>query len=167
MAEHFGAAAFARAGLAGANAMVQRYDEELKTVTLIQTTGHPSAPGEPPALESGRLRDSLRITRAYASGAYTFTSSEGPTAIYASVQEYGAEIWAKHPVRPGPRLIGPMSREELGYMRWVGADGEVHYAQRVTLPPRPYVRPTVEMLVESGELTRVSGEAASNALLNG
>jgi len=131
---------------AAANGMAQAYDKGLKTDELVRTTGHPSAPGSPPALESGRLRDSLRITQAADAGLYRWRSAVNPNTVYAHIQEYGGDIWAKHTyVDRRTGITRP------GFLRWSGPGG-VHFARHVHLPKRPYMSAGTRRMAADGTL---------------
>lgn len=76
---------------------------QLSLTSHTQGTVTPSAPGEPPALVSGTLRRSIRVTTPEATGPTGWTISVGPTAVYGRVQELGGDTGAydSHlPARP-------------------------------------------------------------------
>jgi hypothetical protein len=157
--ERFGPNRLNRACAAAANGMALRYDIVVKYTTLTRMTGHPSAPGEPPALESGRLRDTFRLQRAKPIGDFRWMASDGPTVVYAHIQEYGGEIWARHTyVDKRTGITRP------GFLRWKGEDGEFHYARHVKLPERPYVRPTIKQVTNDGSLRRAAVQGFSREL---
>lgn len=136
------------AGRAAANGMSSAFDRGLKTNELIRTTGHPSAPGQPPALETGRLRGTLRIKPAVEAGPYRWKSGNHPDTVYAHIQEYGGEIWAKHTyVDHRTGITRP------GFLRW-GSPGDYHYARHVRLPERSYMRAGVKRMAGDGTLRR-------------
>ena len=135
------------AGEAACNGMVQAYDRGLKTNELIRTTGRASAPGEPPALESGRLRGTLRSTKAVSAGAHRYRGSEYPTTVYAHIQEFGGDIWAKHTFVDRNGVTRP------GFLRWEGPAG-VHFARHVHLPERSYMRAGTRRMSADGTLRR-------------
>lgn len=53
-------------------------------------TPTPSAPGEPPAMISGKLKASVTVTDVVATGTM-FEARVGPTAPYARIQELGGQ----------------------------------------------------------------------------
>jgi hypothetical protein len=141
------------AGRAASDGMVAAFDRGIKSNELIRTTGHPSPPGSPPALETGRLRGSFHIKHAVEAGPYRWLSSDGPDTIYANIQEYGGDIWAKHTyVDKRTGITRP------GFLRW-GGPGGYHFARHVHLPKRPYMHPAVHRMTGDGTLRRgaVSG----------
>jgi hypothetical protein len=115
---------------AAASAMVQAFDKGIKSDELIRFSGHPSPAGSPPALETGRLRDSLKIIPAAPAGAYRWRSSDAPHTVYARIQEYGGDIY--------PRV--------KRFLHWVDAGGS-HFAKHARLPARPYMRPAIRRMV--------------------
>lgn len=136
------------AGRAACNGMVAAFDHGIKSDELIRTTGHPSAKGTPPALETGRLRGSFRIHQAEPAGAYRWRSSDNPDTIYAHIQEYGGKITAKHTYVDAAGVTRP------GFLRWRGPDGGFHYARSVKLPKRPYMHPAARRMAGDGTLRR-------------
>jgi len=141
-------------GRAACDGMVAAFDKGIKSDELIRTTGHPSAPGSPPALETGRLRASFRIKHAEEIGAYRWRSSDAPNTVYAHIQEYGGDIWAKHTyVDKRTGVTRP------GFLRWKGGDGGFHFARHVHLPKRPYMHPAAIRMSGDGTFTQgaVSG----------
>ena len=135
------------AGRAAANGMSQAFDRGLKSNELIRTTGHPSSPGSPPALESGRLRASLKIVAAVEAGPHRFRSANYPSTAYARIQEYGGTIWAKH------TYVDRKGETKPGFLRW-GTPGNYHYARHVRLPERSYMRTGVKRMSGDGTLRR-------------
>lgn len=57
----------------------------------VAGTPTPSAPGEPPALVTGTLRRSIRVTAPEAKGPTGWTISVGPSAVYGRIQELGGD----------------------------------------------------------------------------
>lgn len=145
-------------GRAASNAMVQAFDSGIKRDELIRTVGHPSTPGRPPALESGRLRASFRMHRAQQTGAYRWTSDDGPNTVYAHIQEYGGDIWAKHTY-----VDKKTGETKPGFLRW-GGPGGWHYARHVHLPARPYMHPAVHRMSADGTLRRAAVGAFNRAV---
>jgi hypothetical protein len=123
-------------GHEAANGMAHKFDRGIKTDELVRSSGAPSAPGSPPALESGRLRDSFRIVPAEDIGGDRWRSKDGPHTVYAHIQEYGGDIY------PRVKL----------WLHWVSGDGTDHFAKHVRLPARPYMRPAARRMVADGSL---------------
>lgn len=94
-------------------------------------TPTPSAPGEPPARIGGALAASMEPTRD-PGGDGVYSGRIGPTAVYARIQELGGTI-----VPRGHPYLSWLTLGDDGLMRRV-------FAHEVTLPPRPYLKPTVE-----------------------
>lgn len=144
-----------------AYAMARAFHAELSDVTLVQYS-HPrgmqttSPPGQPPAIVGGHLKRSLRLYAAVRTGAYSARSRVVPLIVYARIQELGGTVNASH---PGFKLVmGPDGRHrfvQTGMLHWV-SDGKHHFAQSVTLPPRPYMRPTHRRMVSDGRLRQAA-----------
>jgi phage gpG-like protein len=66
-------------------------------------TKTPAAPGSPPSLVTGRLRQSVRRTKLYHSGSGQWTAHVAPTTIYARIQELGGRAGPHHRSRLPPR----------------------------------------------------------------
>lgn len=117
-------------GRRGANNAAQLVASRTKS-KLTWTThkkGEPteSQPGEPPALVTGTLRRSVKVVPAVPLGAGAWQAQVGPTAVYARIQELGGRLGAN------PR-----------HGMW---------RSPATLPPRPYLAPSVAELVSGGQL---------------
>ena len=67
-------------------------------------TQTPSAPGEPPALVSGTLRRSIKVTAPEPKGPTGWTISVGPSAIYGRIQELGGDVWNGAVLPPRPYM---------------------------------------------------------------
>ena len=110
-------------------------DEAQQYLTAKQHPPHtktPSFPGEPPAAISTDLAVSVWVDDNPAEG----QAEVGPTTDYGRIQELGGHM-SGHP-----------------YMRWV-EDGRVHYSAGHDLPPRPYLLPATERLIDTGEITAI------------
>lgn len=105
---------------------------ELRKYSHGETEPTTSPPGEPPALVSGRLRASMRMTPPVTRGARSGVMVGG-TAPYARIQELGGEIYARN----APQLGSPIR----GF-----------FGTHVTLPARPYLKPAEERLEAGGKL---------------
>lgn len=144
---------------AAANAMSKVFHNQLVGVELVRFSHGPgqrtsSPPGQPPAAVSGALRRSVRLYPATATGSYTAQSSVVPLIVYARIQEMGGTVVAKHTGKDG----------KPGYLRFAGAGG-YHFARSVTLPPRPYMRPTHKRTVADGSLRSAAAKAVRGVLL--
>ena len=81
---------------------------EADTKKVMGRYAHPkgtrtNAPaGGPPAVVSGQLRRSVKVTGPRSLGGGTYEAKIGPTAAYGRIQELGGEIWtgARLPARP-------------------------------------------------------------------
>ncbi len=131
-----GAALSARGATAAANAMAQEFHTELVDVTLRKSshkagTPTPAAAGDPPALVSGTLRRSVRIVPAIAMGSRAI-ATVGVGVVYARIQEKGGTVTVKR----AKVLYNKRTRQAFGLS--------------VTLPKRPYMEPTRDLLVVTG-----------------
>jgi hypothetical protein len=66
-----------------------------------------SPPGQPPALVTGTLRRSIRVTSATPKGATGWEISVGPTAIYGRIQELGGHTGAYNSYLPPRPYMAP------------------------------------------------------------
>jgi hypothetical protein len=123
-----------------AMAMGRTYQDRVKS--LLRLRSHPfgefvgPAPGIPPAWMTGRLSMSVRTFPGASSGLVA-SSFVRPNTVYAAVQEYGANIFA----RPG------------GYMHWRNTGGQ-WWKKHVYIRPHPYMRPALSDVVADGSLSR-------------
>lgn len=99
----------------------------------------PSPPGAFPSKMTGNLRRHIIMSRAGGGGPAGFASITADT-IYAAVQEYGHTMHAHSWRRP---------------MTWFN-EGRWWSRHEVTVPPRPYMRPTTAQVVADGSLTRAA-----------
>ena len=67
-------------------------------------TQTPSARGEPPALVTGTLRRSIKVTKPEPTGPTGWTISVGPTAVYGRIQELGGDVWNGAVLPPRPYM---------------------------------------------------------------
>lgn len=137
----------ARGAAAAANAMANEFHAELVDVTLRKSTHGPgevttSRPGEPPALVTGTLRRSARIVPAAAAGSRAVAAVRVGVA-YARIQERGGTVTAKR--KP--------------YLRFQYPAGSWHSVRSVKLPARPYMAPTLALLLATGRLRGAAGTA--------
>jgi len=138
----------AAAAVPVAGAMGKTYEKHLVNVTMEESGTHPpvtftpAAPGRPPAIMTGRLRDSVAMAGPAGGGGIGY-SSVAPHTIYAATQEWGAIHTAKS---------GPFMWLWIHYigMRGVLARGWLRH--EVTIPERPYMRTATEEEIANGEL---------------
>lgn len=139
----------ARAAAAAANAMALEFHATLTGVTLRATTHRrgtvtPSQPGQPPALVTGTLRRSARIIPARAAGPRA-VSQVTVSAVYARIQELGGVVEAKR----------------APFLRFQYPKGKWHSVKSVRLPARPYMKPTRDVLLASGQLQARAAQAVA------
>jgi phage gpG-like protein len=139
------AKAESEAPLAACNALGQAAETGVKT--LLSLTSHPAATktpsprGEPPSKVSGKLGRSMKRTPAVLLGEGVSRCAVGSNLIYAPVHEFGpVVIRAKN----FPQLGNP----QVGF-----------FGKEVTIPQRPYLRPTVLLLESTGMAERVTTDA--------
>lgn len=137
--------AAAGAAAPAANAMADSVRHQIQHVALKQVAHGPgmfwkAAPMRPPAYVTGKLSRSIVMRPAF--GSVTGTATVMATAEYAALQEFGGDTWPSH------------SR----YMHWVNTGG-AWYMKRVTVPPHPYFRPSVEQQIRSGNLSMAAFQA--------
>ena len=111
--------------------------ETITKVTLSRQTHSagtptPSQPGQPPALVSGTLRRAVHRTPAVRSGPASYSQVLGCRVIYGAVQEYGATIRVRN-----ARVLA-------------NADTGQVFGTQVTLPARPWMKPSMRQLEASG-----------------
>lgn len=111
----------------------------------VRGTVTPVPPGGFPSRESGALRDAILPGPATAGGPVAMASVQADI-IYASVQEYGRNIWRKN--------------KKFMHFFYDGEQFRVH----VYVPPRPYMRPTVVQCIANGSLGRSAAKAFSAAV---
>lgn|GEM_PF-1933602 len=117
---------------------------QLRTHALGTPT--PSPRGSPPAKISGDLARSVQRTPAVLTGPGRAMTAWGPTLFYGTVQEFGyPDITAKN----FPVLGNPAA----GF-----------FGKSVTIPARPFMRPSAVKLIESGTFGKVTGKAFLAAL---
>jgi hypothetical protein len=110
-------------------------------------TPTPSAPGQPPAKVSGFLARSIQRAPTATLGPGIATTTYGSVAIYAAVHENG-------PVTITVKRARVLANRDTGQV----------FGTQVTIPRRPFFKPATEVLVESGELTRIMTKAFLAAL---
>lgn len=109
-------------------------------------TPTPSPKGAPPALVSGDLRRSVRRTPATMVGSARFVQVLGSRLIYAPVHEFG-------PVTITAKRFPQLGNPQAGF-----------FGPQVTIPSRPWMRPSVELLITSGTATKTGALAFLAAL---
>ena len=135
----------ARAAAAAANAMAIEFQRELVGVTLRKSshkagTDTPSKPGEPPALVTGTMRRSARIIPAVSAGPRAVAAVR-VGVIYARIQEKGGVVVVKR-----ARIL---ANKRTGQF----------FGPRVTIPRRPYMQPTRDLLLASGRFRARANQA--------
>lgn len=127
-----------RANVAAAEAMA----EEMQKLAR-RLVSHPGrgAPGAPPGLQSGNLRENIRIIPA-AGDAEIATASVGSFAVYARVQEEGATLW-------------PSSHR---FLHWVDDRGSM-YLPFVVVRKHPYMSTAREIGINTGVFSRVAARS--------
>lgn len=135
------------------DAIASRYEGHLRDVTLTESGSHPpvtqtpAPPGRPPAVMTGRLRESVFKTPGVAIGAGIAESSVSPNTIYAATQEFGGVHTGKPLMWLWVRYIGPWEVRRRGWRK-----------HEVTIPPRPYMTTAVAETVAEGSLVRAAAE---------
>jgi hypothetical protein len=110
-------------------------------------TFSPSGPGEPPARIDGNLSDSMTAQMVSADEAWV-----GPTGGYGRTEEY-ARI---------QELGGTMEGHPWMLFFLEGAWWERRF---IELPPRPYLAPSTDDVVDSGRLTEIYFEHQLQAIM--
>jgi len=101
----------------------------------------------PPARVTGHLGASVVATPTVIGDGFAM-KEVGSTAPYARIQEFGGTI---HPVKADK-------------LAWVGMGG-MHFGKSVTLPARPYLKPALDLIVASGELSKAAADAFLASLI--
>lgn len=114
-----------------------RYSHEEGTPT-------PSPEGEPPAIISDDLRESIIPLPPVGSGP-VWSVIVGGTVVYARIQELGGDIYPKN-------SGGWLANKSTGQVFLTPYSAKDH----VTLPPRPYLKPTAEEIIASGKATQAA-----------
>lgn len=161
----------ARAAAAAApavNAMAEAYRDEVRDVTLQRYAHAPeewtnSPPGQPPARVSGTLAGS--VTAELSAAELVATATVAPHTDYAVIQEEGGSVQAHARTRGGwtGRYHGGQrgpGQHTLHYR--VG--GRDFFPMEVTLPARPYMRPTRDEMVADGRLRDAAIEGFQHAM---
>jgi phage gpG-like protein len=150
----------------------------------IMSGGQGSPPGSPPRVNTGRLRNSIQINR---DGLKKNPPSArvGTNVVYARIQEYGGRITPKKaralaiPIGVEGKKAqrrGPLRSQNLvlikskrGNMLLARVDGKkitpvFVLKQSVTLPPRPYFRPTMRSAKVRRNMTRAASAVVRAAI---
>jgi len=149
----------AEAAPAVAMAMAETYQDHLTRVTLRRTYsvpgqfGSPAPPGSPPSFRSGDLARSVTRWPGASSG-FTATAHVAPHTIYAAVQEYGKNIYARNFEYMHWHTLGGGDwwHRSGKYLGW-GEAGE-WWRKHVYVPPRPYLAPALADVIGDGSLLR-------------
>lgn len=110
----------------------------LTTYTHPAGTPTPSPAGAPPALVSGDLRRGVQRTPAVPTGPAMWSQALGCTVHYGSVHEFG-------PVTITARNFPQLGNPTAGF-----------FGKEVTIPRRPWMKPSAEALITSGLGTRAA-----------
>lgn len=150
------------AAVPAAGAMGKTYETHLKDVTLIEAGSHgpateggypPSgAPGGPPMMMTGHLRDSVDMFGPTGGGGIG-RSAVSPDTVYASTIQWGG---IHHPVS------GPYMWLWIRYVGFITVLRNNWLRQEVTIESRPYMTIAVEESIATGEL-QGAAEAAFEA----
>lgn len=118
---------------------LQRHDPHTKT---------PSAPGEPPAMISGSLWESMTAVMMTADEAWVgpTSSASSKNGPYGRIQELGGLM------------------EGAPWMRWF-EDGKWYRAQEVFLPDRAYLEPATRWEVDTGRVWEIYAEHQTEAIM--
>lgn len=141
-----GVLAKAKLGAAAAATAMARFIAERTANDTLRRTSHPSGewhrarPGEPPAMASGNLADSMFFVPA--SGGLRASSLVGNSAEYSRILEFGHDL-------------APPTKH---FMHWVDSGGS-WYHTFLRVPPHPYLEPTVEESIDDGSLREAAIEA--------
>jgi hypothetical protein len=141
-----------RAAVPAAGAIAKTYEKHLVDVTLTESGGHPpvtptpSAPGQPPAIMTHRLRASVAMTGPVGGGGLGF-AWVAPHTIYAATQEWGGVHVAKN---------GPYMWLWIHYIGWQGVMDRGWRKRVVYIPERSYMRRAVAEEIVNGELGRAA-----------
>jgi hypothetical protein len=130
---------------AAATAMARYISNRVATYTLRESSHPPGmwyrqGPGRPPAYASGRLAGSM-FYRAAHSGMRA-TAMAGTELEYSRILEFGC-------------VIVPTNKQEL---HWRDTGGS-WYHKFLVVPPHPYLAPTTEEAIRTGDLQDEAVEA--------
>jgi hypothetical protein len=117
-----------RTGLAARNAAT--HVREVAKELVNKPYPPASAPGQPPAKRSGRLRQRIVSRRVGMTAAKVVSSAK-----YAAFLELGT---------PGGKIIVPKKKKALS---WIGPDGKRIFRKKVVqgaIQPRPHLRPALD-----------------------
>lgn len=122
-----------------ANTYQEAVQRNLSLTAHPRYTFTPSPPGAFPSKMTGNLRRHIVMSGYGGGGPVAFASITADT-IYAAVQEYGHVMRAHSFRRP---------------MTWFN-EGRWWSRYEVRVPPRPYMRPTIAMVIADGSLSRAA-----------
>lgn len=94
---------------------------------------HRAGPGQPPAYASGALSRSMFYIPA--GGGLRVTALVGNSAPYSRILEFGCVVTATN----------------KKFMHWVDSGGS-WYHKMLVVPPHPFIEPTVDESIDSGDL---------------
>lgn len=97
-------AAASRAALAlCAHEVEKQAKRQLTTSSHAKGTPTPSAPGEPPSLVTGKLRQGVNVDGPKQVGPNSWEAQVGPTTVYGRIQELGGNTGRGHTTHLPPR----------------------------------------------------------------
>jgi hypothetical protein len=125
---------------------MSRAGETMTKLVLQQKTHRagtptPSRPGQPPAKVSGDMARAVHRTPSFPSGPARYSQRMGCLVIYGSVHEFG------------PVVITAQNFPQLGNPR------AGFFGPEVTIPRRPWMKPSMEHLIASGLGTKAAALA--------
>lgn len=103
--------------------------------------GFPHVGGTKPNTVTGNLQRSIKAQPVRSAGAYRYSVTVGPHAIYSRIIELGGRITPKK----GPFLVWTLGPRPSSKEGWRAAQkaGLVRRARSVTISPHPYFSPAV------------------------
>lgn len=131
------------------NAIAETYDEHLRNVTLIESGAHapvtrtPAVEGRPPALMTGRLKDSVLATPGVMVGTGMAEASVAPHTVYSATIHWGAVHTGKPWMALWIRYIGYAEVKRSHWLR-----------HTVDIPSFPYMIIAVQETIANGALER-------------
>jgi len=138
--------------MAMADAYRDRVKVNLHRYEHAEFTKTPSPPGGFPAKIGGELAASVTAALGPSSGTDAH-ASVAPHTIYARLQELGGEVHARRRRFLMWKTDYPTSATAFWKSEREGGGLFLNFAKHVTIPRRPYMRPTTEDMVRDGSLT--------------
>jgi len=112
--------------------------------------GSPSAPGEPPAKDTGTLARSISYMVNDNGTLDVGVAKQSPANKYALVMEYGSR--------------GPIKPKKAKALHWKDKNGKDVFARQVVIQARPWLRPTVA--IEWKNLPEIFSKSMKRSLPN-